>query len=62
VTAADHPHGFEAYQGHGGGFHRLEATRRPDHRLERTMVGFDDGIQIFRGAVFDILRQQPFAL
>jgi hypothetical protein len=62
VTAADHPHGFEAHQGHGGGFHRLETTRRPDHALERPMIRFKDVIQIFRGAVFDIPWQQPFVL
>ena len=62
MTAADHSHDFETRQGRGGGFHCLEATRRPDHALERAMIRLKDVIQIFRGAVFDILRQQPFVL
>ena len=62
MTAADHSHDFETGQGRGGGFHALEATRRPDHALERAMIRLKDVIQVFRGAVFDILRQQPFVL
>ena len=62
MTAADHAHDFKARQGRGGGFHGLEPACRPDHALERAMIRLKDVIQIFRGAVFDILRQQPFVL
>jgi hypothetical protein len=49
-------------QGRDGGFHRLEAARRPDYPFERAMIRFKDVIQIFRGAVYHIFRQQPFVL
>ena len=62
MTAADHAHGFKTRQGRGGGSHRLEATGRSDHALERTMIRLKDVIQVFRGAVYHILRQQPFVL
>ena len=62
MTAADHAHDFKTCQSRGGGFHRLKAARRMDHALERAMIRLKDVIQIFRGAVFDILRQQPFVL
>ena len=62
MTATDHAHDLKTLQGRGGGFHALEAARRPDHALERAMICLKDVIQVFRGAVFDILRQQPFAL
>ena len=62
MTAADHAHDFKTRQGRGGGFHALEAACRTDHALERAMIRLKDVIQIFRGAVFDILRQQPFVL
>jgi hypothetical protein len=56
MTAADHPHDFKALQGRDGGFHRLEATCRPDHALERAMIRLKNVIQVFRGAVYHILR------
>jgi hypothetical protein len=59
MTAADHAHGFKTRQGCGGGSHRLETTCRPDHTLERAMIRLNDVVQIFRGSVFDTLRQQP---
>ena len=62
MAAADHAHDFKTLQGRGGGFHRLEAAGRPDHALERAMIRLKDVIQIFRGAVFDIFRQQSFIL
>ena len=62
VTAADRAHDFKTLQGRGGGFHRLEAARRMDHALERAMIRLKDAIQIFRGAVYHIVRQQPFVL
>ena len=49
-------------QGRGGGFHGLKDTRWTDHALERAMIRFKDVIQIFRGAVYHIFRQQPFVL
>ena len=62
MTAADHAHDFKPLQCRGGGFHALEAARRTDHALERAMIRLKDVIQIFRRAVFDILRQQTFIL
>ncbi len=62
MTTADHAHGFKTRQGRGGGFHGLEAARRPDDVLERAMIRLKDVIQVFRGAVYHILRQQPFVL
>jgi hypothetical protein len=62
MTTADHAHGFKTRQGCGGGFHGLEAARRPDDVLERAMIRLKDVIQVFRGAVYHILRQQPFVL
>ena len=62
MTAADHAHGFKTRQGGGGGFHGLKAACRTDHALERTMIRFKDIIQIFRGAVYHIVRQKPFVL
>ena len=58
MAAADHAHDFKTCQGHGGGFHRLEAARRPDHALERTVIGLDEVVEILLGALLDILRQQ----
>ena len=40
----------------------LEAAGRTDHALERAMIRFKDVIQIFRGAVYHIVRQKPFVL
>ena len=48
VTASDHADDLEAPDGGGGCLHPLEATRRPDHALERTMIRFDDVVQVFR--------------
>jgi hypothetical protein len=62
MAAADHAHDFKTRQGCGGGFHALEAARRTDDTLERAMIRLKDVIQIFRGAVFDIVRQQPLVL
>src|SRR4051812_12816045 len=62
MTAADHAHDFKPRQGRGGGSHRLEATRWTDQALERAMIRLKDVVQIFRGAVFDILRQQSLVL
>jgi hypothetical protein len=62
MATADHPHHLNAFEGCVGGFHPLEATRRPDHALERAMTGLDDIVEIFRCPVLDIFRQQPFAL
>ena len=62
MTTADHAHDFKTRQSCGGGFHRLEAARRTDHALERAMIRFKDVVQIFRGAVYHIVRQQPFVL
>ncbi len=62
MTAADHAHGFETRQSRGGGFHRLEAARWTDHSIERAVIRLKDVVQVFRGAVFDIRRQQPLAL
>ena len=62
MAAADHAHDFKTLQRCGGGFHALEAARRTDHALERAMIRFKDVIQIFRGAVYHIIRQQPFVL
>ena len=47
VTAADHAHGFKTLQGRGGGFHPLEAARRPDYTLERAVVRLDDIVEVF---------------
>ena len=58
VTAADHARDLKALQGHKGRSHPLEAARRPDHALERTVIGLDDVVEILRGALLDILRQQ----
>jgi hypothetical protein len=44
LTATDHAHGFEARQGRGGGFHRLEAAGRTDYPLEPTMIRLNDVI------------------
>jgi hypothetical protein len=41
---------------------RPVSSRRADHTLERTMIRFDDVVEVFRGPVLDILGQQPFAL
>ena len=62
MAAADHAHDFKTYQSRGGGFHGLKAECRTDHALERAMIRLKEVIQIFRGAVFDILRQQSFIL
>ena len=62
VTSADHPHHLKTLQRCAGGFHALEAARRTDHALERAMIRFKDVIQIFRGAVYHIVRQKPFVL
>ena len=62
MAAADHAHDLKTRQGRGGGFHRLEAACRSDHALERAMIRLKDVIQIFRGAVCHIVRQQPFVL
>ncbi len=62
MTAADHAHDLKTLQGRGGGFHGLEATGRSDHALEHTMIRLKDVIQIFRGAVYHVFRQQPFVL
>jgi hypothetical protein len=62
MAAADHAHDFKTLQRCGGGFHALEAARRTDHALERAMIRLKDVIQIFRGAVYHIVRQQPFVL
>ena len=62
VTASDHAHDLEAPDGGGGCLHPLEATRWPDHALERTMIRFDDVVEILRGAMLDMFRQQPFVL
>ena len=48
VAAADHAHDFETFDGGGGCLHPLEATRRPDHTLERPMIRFDDVVQVLR--------------
>jgi hypothetical protein len=55
MTTPDHAHDFKTLQGHGGGFHVLEAARWTDHSFERAMIRPKDVIQIFRGAVFDVL-------
>ena len=47
VTAADHAHDLESPNGGGGCLHPLEATRRPDHAFERTMIRFNDVVQVF---------------
>ena len=44
MTAADHAHDFETRQRCGGGFHALEAARRPDHALERAVIRLKDVI------------------
>jgi hypothetical protein len=62
MAAADHTHHLEALQGRSGGSHPLEAAGRPDHTLERTMIRFDDIIEILRGAMLDMFQQQPVAL
>ena len=59
VTAADHAHDLETSDRGGGCLHPLEATRRPDQTLERTMISFNDVVQVFRCPMLDILRQQP---
>ena len=61
MTAADHAHDLEASDGGGGCLHPLEATRRPDHALERPMIRFDDIVQVFRCPMLDILRQRAFS-
>jgi len=62
MTAADYAHDLKTRQGCSGGFHRLEAACRPDDALERAMISLKDVIQIFRGAVYHTVRQQPFVL
>ena len=62
VATPDHAHDLKASQGCRGCLHPLEAAGRPDHTLERTVIRFDDIVQVFRGPVLDIFRQQPFAL
>ncbi len=62
MTAADHAHDFKTLQGRDGGFHRLEATCRSDDTLERAMIRLEIIIQILRGAVYHILRQQSLVL
>jgi hypothetical protein len=62
MTVAAHTHDLKTLQGFSGGFHRLEAARRSDHALERAMICLNDVIQVFRGVVYHIFRQQPFAL
>jgi hypothetical protein len=62
VTPADHTHHFEAFQGYRGRSHPLKATRWPDHTLGGTMVCLDDVVEILRGAMLDILRQQALLL
>jgi hypothetical protein len=32
---------------------------RPDHAFERTVICFNAIVQVFRGPVLDIFRQQP---
>jgi hypothetical protein len=49
MAAADHAHDFKTCQGRCGGFHPLEAARRPDHALERAMIRFKDVIQSWLG-------------
>jgi hypothetical protein len=62
VTATDHPHDLKALQSCVGCFRPLEAARRPDHALEGTMIRLDDVVQVFRGSVLNLFRQQPLAL
>jgi len=62
MTAADHAHDFKTLQDRSGGFHRLEATCWSDDTLERTMIRLKNIIQILRGAVYHILRQQSLVL
>ncbi len=62
VATADHAHDLKTSQGCGGCSHPLEATGWVDHALERAVICFDDIVQVFRGPVLDIFRQQPFAL
>ena len=62
MTAADHAHDLKTLQGRDSSLHRLEAARRSDHALERTMIRLNDVIQIFRGAVYYVSRQHSFVL
>jgi hypothetical protein len=54
VTAADHPHDFETFDRGVGCLHPLEATRWPDHPLERAMIRLNNVVQEFRCPVPDM--------
>ena len=62
VTSANHSHHLKALQGRRGGLHSLESAGRPDHPLESAVIRLDDVVEVLRGAVFDIFRQQSFIL
>jgi hypothetical protein len=59
VAAPDHAHNLKTPQGCGG---CLEALCRSDHTLVRAVIRFDDIVEICRGPMPDIVRQQGFAL
>jgi hypothetical protein len=47
VTAADHTHDFKTFDCCRGGFHPLEAARRPDHMLMRAVIRLNDVVWEF---------------
>jgi hypothetical protein len=62
MAPAYHAHDFEALNGYIGCSHPLKAAGRSDYALERAVICFDDIVQVLRGPMLDIVRQQPFAL
>ena len=62
MAAAVHPHHLEAFDGGGGSFRPLEAAGRPDYTLERSIVGLNDVIQLFRCSVLNTFQQQALFL
>ena len=62
MTAADHPLDFESFDRGVGCLHPLEATRWPDHPLERAMICLNNVLQVFRCPVLDMLGKVAFLL
>jgi hypothetical protein len=56
MAATDHAYHLESVDGSEGYCYPLEAARRPDDELERSMVGPNDVIQVFRCWLLNIFR------